>query len=102
PDEGFPRIVRHRVLPYRETLSSPPPPAFFRRFRISELFGPRRHCRFASEHEQKLAAVDAGERLARDARKPLSGVAIDVDHFGNRKSRRIRSIDARRQQSIAD
>src|SRR5437773_10019182 len=85
-----------------ETPSSPAPTALLGRLYFRWLFGTRRQRGLAAQHEQELTAIDAGQRSARDTRKHLARVAIDVDDFGDGEPRRIRPVDARCQQPVAD
>src|SRR6478672_13547917 len=63
------------VLRTRPSFSSPPlPAALFRGIGLAWLLGPGRHRRRLRQHQQELAVVDAGERLADDPGEHLAGV----------------------------
>ena len=58
--------------------------------------------RGAAQDEQVLAAVDSGERSARDAGEDLPGVALERRDARDREARRIGAVEPRRHEHVAD
>ena len=76
-------------------------PAFFAGVGIGGLVRPRGQRRCVPQHEQVFAAVDARERLRRDAREHLPGLALECGHARDREPRRIGAVDARGDEDVA-
>src|SRR6185437_8878945 len=77
-----PRSSAPPLAPAAPRSSAPPlAPAALHAVAFGGLFQARRTCGRLREHEHLHAAVDARQRLHRDAREHLPGVALDVHHL---------------------
>src|SRR6266542_450599 len=89
----------------RAAPSSAPRPALAELLRCVGIYRflgtrPQRGC--APEHQQLLAAIDAGERRAGHAREHLAALALECPYTSPGQARRLRAITTTGDQPVAD